>query len=595
MAKRAAGRVRRKETAAPADHRAQAVRLYGEGRYAEALKAANAALRRCPQDAQLWNLSGGAALALGLTQDAERFWQAAIARDPGCADAHYNIGLLYHRRRDLDAAARAFARAITLRPQHAPALNNLGAVLQAVGRNGEAVTLLQRSVAINPGNAPAFNNLGLALIALGRFDEAQAALDRAILLKPDFVEALTNRGRISMEAGERAAALKFFDAALAADPESAEAHYGRSQLTSAARGEAWASQLERAYAGRATLAPARASTLSFAMGKVYEDLGDYDAAFDAYAEGNRLRYAQKPFDEAEDEQLLAARLGSFGAELYAGRALASDVGTEPAAVQPVGQRVPILVVGMPRSGTTLIEQALASHPDVFGAGELTTLAELAATLPRAAPPAAERPAWRERLQELGRDYRARLWSSGVSARYVIDKMPGNYWHLGLVPLMMPEAKIIHVRRDPLDICCSCYCTAFTEAHEYSFDLGMLGRRYLRYHRLMEHWRAVLPAGSILEVRYEDLVADLEREVRRMLAHIALPWHEGCLDFHQNRRAVRTASVMQVRQRLYSGSIGRWQRFARQLEPLRALLAPLLDAGARERVATPLRAHQSPSL
>jgi len=191
----------------------------------------------------------------------------------------------------------------------------------------------------------------------------------------------------------------------------------------------------------------------------------------------------------------------------------------------------------------------------------------------------ERPAWRERLHALGREYLARVWGRGVSECYVIDKMPGNYWHLGLVPLMLPEARIIHVRRDPLDTCFSCYSTAFSDAHEYCFDLVVLGRRYLRYHRLMEHWRAVLPPSRMLEVRYEDVVAELERETRRMLAHIGLPWHEACLSFHENRRAVRTASVIQVRRRLYAGSIGRWQRFARQLEPLRRLLAPVLDDGA----------------
>jgi len=591
MSKRAGSSVQHSTPAAATDPRAQAARLYGEGRYAEALQAASAALRHSPQDAELWNLSGVAALELGLTQDAETFWRAAIARNPSHADAHYNLGLLHYRRRALDEAARAFARAITLRPMHAAALNNLGAVLQDLGRTGEAVTLLEHSVAIDATNAAAFNNLGQALSTLGRFEEARTAFDRAIALKSDFAEALTSRGRISMEAGEPAEAMRFFDAAIAANPERAEAYYERSQLAPAARGAPWIDRLQRLYERRATLEAAGASTVSFAMGKVREDLGEYEVAFEAYTQGNRLRYAQRPFDEAEDEQRLAALLGSFSSELYAGEeAAAADTGHAVAAAPgAAGQRVPILVVGMPRSGTTLIEQTLSSHPDVFGAGELTTLRMLASTLPPAAPPTSERSAWRNQLRALGREYVARSWKNGVGEQYLVDKMPGNYWHLGLVPLMVPAAKIIHVRRDPLDTCLSCYSTAFSEGHEYAFDLGVLGRRYLRYHRLMAHWRSVLPAGRLLEVRYEDVVADLERETRRMLAHIGLPWHEACLNFHEHRRAVPTASVMQVRQRLYSSSIGRWQRFAAQLEPLRTLLAPILDDPA----ATPPAATAAP--
>lgn len=580
MSKRAGSSARPSTSAAATDPRAEAARLYGEGRYAEALQVAGAALHHSPQDAELWNLSGGAALELGLTEDAETFWRAAIARNPSHADAHYNLGLLHYRRRTLEEAARAFARAITLRPMHAAALNNLGAVLQELGRTGEAVTLLEHSVAIDATNAAAFNNLGLALSTLARFEEARAAFDRAIALKSDFAEALTSRGRISMEGGERAEAMKFFDAAIAANPERAEAYYERSQLAPAVPGAPWIDRLQRLYGKRATLEVASASTVSFAMGKVREDLGEYAAAFEAYAEGNRLRYAQRPFDEAEDEQRLAALLDSFGPELYASEGSAAAESGHAAATDPgagsAGQPVPILVVGMPRSGTTLIEQALSSHPDVFGAGELSMLGELASTLPPAAAPASERAAWRNQLQALGREYVARAWKKGVREQYLVDKMPGNYWHLGLVPLMVPAAKIIHVRRDPLDTCLSCYSTAFTEGHEYAFDLDALGRRYLRYHRLMGHWRSVLPPGRILEVRYEDVVADLERETRRMLAYIGLPWHVACLNFHEHRRAVRTASVMQVRQRLYSSSIGRWQRFAPQLEPLRSILAAVLD-------------------
>jgi len=621
MAKSASRRALRKGSAAAADPKAEALRLYGTGRYREALRSASRALKQRPEDPELWNLGGGAALALGLTADAEQFWRVAVARGPACADAHHNLGVLHYARRDLEAAARYFARAVVLSPNHAPALNNLAAVLQHLGRFSEAATLLRRAVTIDPGNTEALNNLGLALIELGRFEEARASLDRALALRPNFAAALTSRARLSSECGEEQAALALLDAALAANPEHGEAYYNRSRLVRAVRGDAWIGPLEHAFARRASLPVKSASALSFAMGKVREDLGEYDAAFEAYAEGNRLCHAQQRFDEDEDERSHTRRSRSFTADLYAqvfpapppapaspalpavsasrpspaSRTEGSPPAPPPAPAEstgaplPIEERVPVFVVGMPRSGTSLIEQVLASHPQVCGAGELPLLAELAATLPPAVPPPPEREAWLAQLRALGRDYLARAWSGAGERRCLIDKMPGNYLHLGLLPLMIPGARIIHVQRDALDTCVSCYATPFLRAHEYSFDLGLLGRRYRRYERLMAHWAAVLPPGQILEVRYEALIADLELETRRMLSHLGLAWDEACRSFHENPRVVRTASLAQVRQPLYAGSIGRWRRFERHLDPLREALAGASAEGVTQRTPPPERA------
>jgi tetratricopeptide (TPR) repeat protein len=549
------------------DPKVEATRFYGMGRYREALKSASVALRRRPEDAELWNLSGGAALALGLTQDAQQFWNVAIARDPGYADAHYNLGVLHYGRRDLPAAARSFMRTLALSPNHAAALNNLGALLQHLGSFAEATTLLQRAVRIDPCSAEAFNNLGLALLELERFEEAGASLDQALRLRPRFAAALTNRARICIECGEPLAAQKFLAAALEADPDYGEAHYGMSRLLRATSGMPWIGQLEGAYARRASLPVRSASALSFAMGKVREDLAEYTAAFEAYAEGNRLCYAQRPFDEAADQRAHAGRT-TFGAELYAGESATESAAAEPAPAQPV----PVFVVGMPRSGTSLVEQVLASHPEVSGAGELALLAELTARVPLCAPAGAERAAWLAQLRALGREYVTRAARSASRGRFLVDKMPGNYLHLGLLPLMIPAAKIIHMQRDALDTCLSCYTTPFVRGHEYSFDLGMLARRYRRYERLMAHWAQVLPPKRVLTVRYEALVSDLEHEARRMLAYLGLQWDEACLNFHETRRAVRTASAAQVRRPLYVESVARWRRFERELGPLQAALA-----------------------
>jgi tetratricopeptide (TPR) repeat protein len=547
----------------------QAARLYGLRRYQEVLRFASATLRRHPRDARLWNVSAAAALALGLSDDAERFWKVAVANAPDYAEAHYNLGVLQFQRGHLPAAAHSFSRVVLLSPAHAAAMNNLGAVLVKLRRFAEAAVLLQRSVALDPANPQAFNNLGLALIELGRIPEARASLAQAIRLKPDFSQALTSSATLSTEAGDQHAAEQLLDAAIAADPGNGAAFLGRALLARAVEGAPWIERLRGAYQRRARLPREDATDLNFAMGKVCEDLGEFDAAFQAYAEGNRLHHAAHPFDEQADQELVAAMIEGFGADLYA----ADPPGGNPDSMPP-DPRVPIFIVGMPRSGTSLVEQILSSHPEVHGAGELTTLDELLGPAPIRVPARAQRQPWLETLRALGGEYRARVWKAGVEAQFVVDKMPENYRYLGLLPLMIPNARIIHVRRDPLDTCFSCYATPFALGHEYSFDLGTLGRRYLRYQRIMDHWSAVLPPGRILEVRYEALVADPEHETRRMLTGIGLPWNDRCLKFYENRRAVRTASRAQVRQPIYTSALARWKRFERHLEPLRELLAPL---------------------
>ncbi|HUL45529.1 MAG TPA: sulfotransferase [Steroidobacteraceae bacterium] len=557
--------------------RAVAARLYGAGQYRDALKAASAGLRLHPGDAGLWNVGAAAAFALGLVEDAERFWKAAIANEPDFAEAYYNLGVLSSERRNFETAVALYTRAVTLAPRYVAALNNLGNALKELDRLSEAEAALRRAVTLEPTRAEACNNLAQVLLKLERFDEARPWLDRALSLNPQLAEALLTRGRLHLEAGEQAPAIKCFEAAIAVRPDYGAAYESRAAASRAEPGAPWISGLESLWSRRAQLEPHTASTLNFAMGKTREDLGEYDAAFAAYAEANRLRYARQPFDEAAEDRWLGASIAAFPREAYAeAQALPADV-----------DRLPVFVVGMPRSGTTLVEQVLASHPEVFGAGELGVLRDLVAREPLVLPPSADRPAWRARLRILGQRYCASVWGSGVTQRCVIDKMPGNYRYLGFLALMLPEARIISVRRDPLDTCFSCYATSFADGHEYTHDLAVLARQYLRYQRLMGHWAAVLPPGRVLEVSYEALVADLEGEARRMLAFLGLPWSEQCLKFHRTARAVRTASVVQVRQPLYTRSIARWKRFERHLAPLQELLAPLAAAPATAAAAAPV--------
>jgi hypothetical protein len=305
--------------------------------------------------------------------------------------------------------------------------------------------------------------------------------------------------------------------------------------------------------------------LHFALGRTAGKAGADAAAFGHFAAGNRLKRATLDYDGAATGDNFARAAAAFDAAFFARHQGAGDASA-----------LPIVIVGMPRSGTTLVEQILASHPEVHGAGELPELGALATALaartggryPECAS-AADAAAW----GELGADYAAALAALAPDKARVCDKLPGNFSRLGLLRAMAPNAAIIHCRRDPLDTCYSCYSQLFAEGQPFAYEQTELGLYYREYEALMAHWHAVLP-GRILEVRYEDVVGDLEGQARRLLEHCGLEWDPRCLEFHTTRRTVRTASLVQVRQPIYSSSIGRWRRHEKELAPLIEALGPL---------------------
>ena len=305
----------------------------------------------------------------------------------------------------------------------------------------------------------------------------------------------------------------------------------------------------------------------FALAKAYDDLGDYARAFDHMQRGNAAKRSRRHYDIEQDLSCFRAIAAAFSAEflaVHAGAGLASET--------------PVFVIGMPRSGTTLVEQLLASHPDVFGAGEQRMLPDFINTgrAGRDFPTnvtALGRAEWRA----LGADYVERLQALAPLAARITDKLPLNFQLVGLIRLALPNARIVHVTRDPLDTCLSCYSTLFEDdGLDFSCDLTDLGRYYRGYRSLMDHWQDVLSAGVILEVRYERLVDDLETEAHRLIDYCGLVWDERCLEFHKTDRPVETASLLQVRRPLYTTSVGRAARYAPWLEPLRRPLGDALE-------------------
>ena len=391
----------------------------------------------------------------------------------------------------------------------------------------------------------------------GRYARAIAAWDRAIALGSRPGPTRTAKANLLLDLGRIDEAAGLFERALAVAPEHGPALYGRASIASFRGEPVDVADLESRLAG---LGGEDRVHVHFALGRAYLDRDDPARAFPLFHAGNGLRRAGYAYDVADDERLMAALAAAFPPEAFTDGAGATS-------------ERPIFIVGMPRSGSSLLEQILAAHPEIHGAGELLQLKRLvietfAGQEPFPAVMATQTPAQR---QALGRRYLDEIISLAPDARRIVDKLPLNLYFAGLIHRMLPNARIIHLRRDPLDTCLSCYTTLFREPVRYAHDLTELGRFHRAYRRLMDHWRQVLPPDRFTEVEYADLVMNPERETRRLLGFCGLDWDAACLDAHKTDRAIRTASRLQARRPVYQSSVGRAERYRKYLGPLIAAL------------------------
>jgi tetratricopeptide (TPR) repeat protein len=442
------------------------------------------------------------------------------------------------------------------KPDSAEAHNDLGTALRRQGRLDEAAASYRRALEAKADFAKAHGNLAGVLRLQGRTSEAEASCRRAVDLDPRLVPALVLLSELQADQGQFDAALASLEHAIAVEPRSPQAWAGLARWrTMTGSDRAWLVQAQQMADGG--LPRQQEVLLRYAIGKYFADVQAFDQAFASYHRANELERLGK---HKHDRQLLARAVDILirtydRAWLTRTRNEASD-----------SQR-PVFIIGMPRSGTTLVEQILASHPAAFGAGELpfweTALHAHEAAVLHAQTSNAT-------LLRLAKEYLHLLETLEPGAQRVIDKMPGNFMFLGWIRAALPHARIIHMRRDPIDTCLSIYFQHFETAPAYTNDLEDLAHYYTEYSRLMTHWRTILPAGAMLEVPYEELVADQEGWSRRLLEFIGLPWDARCIDFHRTARTIVTASKWQVRQKISKTSVGRWHSYADFIGPLHRL-------------------------
>jgi tetratricopeptide (TPR) repeat protein len=523
------------------------------GRLAEAEACYRRIIADCPRSARtLYNL-GVVLHDQGKLDDAVAAYRQAVSVKGNVSAFHANLGHALRKLGKLEEATTALYEAVRIEPDNGEMNFNLGVVLRDRGMLKEAAVALRKAALHAPKKAEAHYDLAIVLHNLGRLDDAIAAYRKAIGVKPNFADAHNGLGTALMDAGQLPEARKSLERAVKLVPDNARYRRGVSIITRFSARDHQLDEIEQLVASGHTRSIEDQIELRFALGKAYDDVGRYADAFQQWSEGNALKRRTIEYDETTTFEEFDRVQAVFTAELIRS---AGDLGHP--------SRLPIFIVGMPRSGTTLVEQIIASHASVFGGGELPYFkSSVEAATARLGGSALGK----EGLRKIATTYLAQLEQLAARASRVTDKLPRNFIFAGLIHLTFPNAPIISVTRDPIDTCLSCFSILFGEEQDFTYDLAELGRYHRHYQALMRHWHQVLPPGRVLEVRYEDVVTDLEGQARRIISHCGLEWDPKCLSFYKTRRPVRTASTTQVRQPIYNNAIGRWRTYAEWLGPL----------------------------
>lgn len=557
--------------------------------YAQAEDCHTRALAINPKLSASLNNMGSIYKAYDKTSDAIAFYQAAIAISPQFVEPLNNLGALLLRQQAFRQALNYLSQAIMLAPTFADAQCNIGLTFLGLEQYDDALIHFETVLQLKPNYAEAYYGIAKAHMHQYRFIESENAIRKAVAINPQQVEFYHLFAAIYQEQNDYKMALRYLDQALHVDSTSASSHLNKAnilmemgELTKAEHHFLKSAadrnidnqvlahyslvQLHKVKPGHSslnhllsivnhptqTVSASKLEYAYFALGKCHDDMGEWAKSFEYFSRACHLKRSRITFQIAEQIEFTNKLIHSFTQQ---------TIEYLKAFANP--SALPIFIVGMPRSGTTLVEQVLSSHSRVYGAGELKYLNHFI------------QPYYSENIQQwspelcyaITNNYLSSLQRLSSEAMHITDKMPHNFNAIGLIHALFPNAKIIHVKRNPVDTCFSCYTQLFNEGQLYSYDLTELGQYYQCYERIMNHWRNILPSNAWLDVQYETLVNDFDYNAMRLLDFCGLPWEPDCLTFYQSKRPVRTASFAQVREPVYASSIQRWRRYERELAPL----------------------------
>ena len=538
------------------------------GRHVEAKESFLTALRLEPACFAAWNGLGQSAQALGETGNALNCFGKAAELEPRSALAHANRGAALSELGDHAAAAKSYRLAADCDPRSAEVRVNMAAALLASGATNEAEQVLRAALALDPNGPDAHLCLAEVHYARGDHERSAGSLERALDLDGDNLTALCNLARIRVEMGEFAQAESLYRRALGFCPVHGPAWIGLIETRHFAVGDADLAAMARLLEDT-LLNPVARVEIGFAFSKACDDAGDFAAAGSVLVETCALARAAIEYDVAVDERRMREIEAAVDAPLVARWKTAGST-----------SRRPIFIVGMPRSGTTLLEQMLSSHPRIHGAGELPILPAIVRSTLSAGYPGNLADLDPDRVRQAAQGYLRALDRIDPEAPHVVDKLSTNFEYVGVIAAMFPETVILHCKRDALDTCWSCFRQPFTGGQLWSYDRTEIARYYLAYRRLMDHWNRILP-GRVHEIQYEALVQDPERPLRAALEALGIPWDAACLQFSANRRPVKTASASQVRRPLYATAVRRSRAYGDLLDPLVAGLAGAVDSTGPE--------------
>tara|TARA_B100001057_G_scaffold267519_1_gene267660 strand:+ start:429 stop:3359 length:2931 start_codon:yes stop_codon:yes gene_type:complete len=548
----------------------------------QALQAYQKAISINPNYAEAYNNMGNALKDQDKLEEAIVAYNKAISIKPDHAQAHGNLGVALQDQGKLEEAINAYDKALKLKPDYTQAYNNRGNALKDLGKFAEAVEAFEKALSINPDYAEAYNNLGITLKHQGKLDQAVNACDKALKLKPDYAEAYynlgnalqdqdnldeaieaynkafslrpyyaeaqNNLGTAFQEQGKLDEAVEAYNKALSINPDYAKTHLNLSYIKKYKDDDDQLSQVQKLYK-REDLREDQKCLLSFALAKMYEDAGKLDQAFLHLAEGNNLRKKLLKYSTHQDENLFRKL------KIVQPNLLKHSLKIKKNSIK----FAPIFILGMPRSGTTLVEQIISSHSEVTGAGELQYVDQfgLSLSVGHKSVNTAEISIFRDR-------YLSEVSKLSNGKQFITDKMPQNFLFIALIYAALPEAKIIHVKRNAAATCWSNYKTYFTsDIIGYCYDLKDVVYYYNLYKDLMGHWQSQY-GDRIYNLNYEELVSNQDNETRKLIRHLGLSWEAACLSPHKNKRSVRTASQQQVRKEIYKGSSEAWRKYERYL-------------------------------